>query len=102
MIAASRAPIDPRPDVCWNAEPLVKDPTVPAPAICIEVQSPDNTRKELDQKLAAYLAAGSREVILVEMSGRIRHFDANGERADSAFGLRLTLPPNSCPIEKPA
>ena len=44
------------------------------------MQSESNTRKELDEKLAAYLAAGAREVILVELSGRIRWFDANGER----------------------
>lgn len=85
------------PDVSWNAVPHAQDPVVPAPAICIEVQSPDNTRKELDEKLAAYLAAGAREVILVELSGRIRFFDAQGERPDSAFGLRLTLPPHSYP-----
>lgn len=86
------------PDVCWNPVPLAGDPVTPAPAICIEIQSPDNTRKELDEKLAAYLAAGAREVILVEMSGRIRFFDAQGERADTAFGLRLTLPPHSYPL----
>ncbi len=85
------------PDVCWNPEPHSEDPVAVAPAICIEVQSPDNTRKELDEKLAAYLAAGAREVILVELSGRIRFFDAQGERPDSAFGLRLTLPPHSYP-----
>lgn len=85
------------PDVCWNPEPHAEDPVVPGPAICIEVQSESNTRKELDEKLAAYLAAGAREVILVELSGRIRWFDANGERADSAFGLKLALPPHSVP-----
>lgn len=64
------------------------------------MQSESNTRKELDEKLAAYLAAGARDVILVELSGRIRHFDANGERADSAFGLKLALPPHSYPPAK--
>ena len=88
------------PDVCWNPEPHTEDPVVPAPAICIEVQSESNTRKELDEKLAAYLAAGAREVILVELSGRIRWFDADGERADSAFGLKLALPPHSYPSAK--
>lgn len=87
------------PDVCWNAEPHAEDPVVPAPAICIEVESAGNTRKELDEKLAAYLAAGAREVILVELSGRIRFFDAGGERADSGLGLKLSLPPHSYPLK---
>ncbi len=88
------------PDVCWNPQPHTEDPVIPAPAICIEVQSESNTRKELDEKLAAYLAAGAREVVLVELSGRIRWFDANGERADSAFGLKLALPAHSYPSAK--
>lgn len=88
------------PDVCWNPEPHAEDPVVPAPEICVEVQSASNTRKELDEKLAAYLEAGAREVILVELSGRIRYFDASGERSDSAFGLELTLPAHSYPLGK--
>lgn len=86
------------PDVCWNPEPHVEDPAVPAPAICIEVESAGNTRKELDEKLSAYLAAGAREVILVELSGRVRFFDTGGERPASAFGLELELPPRSYPL----
>jgi Uma2 family endonuclease len=86
------------PDVCWNSQPHAEDPTAVAPAICIEVQSPDNTCKELDEKLAAYLDAGAREVILVETSGRIRWFDAGGERTTSAFALTLELPPHSDPL----
>lgn len=87
------------PDVCWNAQPHSQDPAVPAPAICIEIESAGNTRKELDEKLAAYLAAGAREVILVALSGRIRFFDSGGERADSSFGLKLALPPHSYPVK---
>lgn len=88
------------PDVSWNPQPHTEEPVVPAPAICIEVRSSENTRRELDEKLAAYLEAGAREVILVEMSRRIRYFDANGERPDSAFGLKLALPPHSYPLDK--
>lgn len=85
------------PDVAWNPEPRDDDPAIPAPQICVEIESAGNTRKELNEKLAAYLAAGAREVILVELSGRIRYFDAHGERPDSAFGLRLALPAHSYP-----
>ncbi|MBV8208815.1 MAG: Uma2 family endonuclease [Burkholderiaceae bacterium] len=82
------------PDVCWTAavETILEDPASRAPEICIEVASAGNTEKWLLEKAAAYLDAGAKEVILIELGGRIRYFDASGERADSAFGLRLSLP----------
>ena len=82
------------PDVCWAAtvEKMLEDPAPRAPEICVEVASPGNTQKWLLEKAAAYLDAGAREVIVIELDGRIRYFDAAGERADSAFGLHLSLP----------
>lgn len=85
------------PDVCWQPCPTDDDPAQPAPDICVEVRSPDNTRAELDAKIAAYLQAGCREAILVELTGRIRFFGAEGERAASAFGLRLQVPAGTYP-----
>jgi Uma2 family endonuclease len=81
------------PDVCWTAavEKILEDPAPRAPEICVEVASPGNTEKWLLEKAAAYLDAGASEVILIGLDGRIRYFDAAGERADSAFGLRLTI-----------
>jgi Uma2 family endonuclease len=64
-----------------------------APGICVEVASPGNAEKWLLEKAAAYLAAGATEVVIVELDGRIRFFGKDGERPNSAFGLRLTLPP---------
>ncbi len=81
------------PDVCWTAavEKILEDPAPRAPEICVEVASPGNTEKWLLEKAAAYLDAGASEVILIELDGRIRYFDAAGERADSSFGLRLAI-----------
>jgi Uma2 family endonuclease len=83
------------PDVCWTptVETILEDPAPRAPEICVEVASPSNTEKWLLEKAAAYLDAGAREVILIELHGRIRYFEAAGERADSAFGLQLSLLP---------
>lgn len=36
-----------------------------APELCIEVVSPSNSRKEMNEKVAAYLAAGAEEVWIV-------------------------------------
>jgi Uma2 family endonuclease len=85
------------PDVVWQPVWGDADPVSPAPAVCVEVQSEDNTRRELSDKVAAYLEAGAREVVLVELGGRIRYFGADGERSASALGLALALPPGSYP-----
>jgi Uma2 family endonuclease len=85
------------PDIVWQAQPTPDDPASPAPPLVVEVQSESNTRAELDAKVAAYLAAGAREVVLVELSGRIRFFAADGERSASALGLTLQLPADTYP-----
>jgi len=85
------------PDVVWQPAWSGVDPVSPAPAVCVEVQPEDNTRRELNDKVAAYLAAGAREVVLVELSGRIRWFGADGERSESVLGLALALPAGSYP-----
>jgi Uma2 family endonuclease len=86
------------PDVVWQPSWSKNDPASPAPQICVEVLSPDNTRREISEKTAAYLAAGAREVIIVETSGRIRFFGSEGERTNSAFDLVLTLPEGTYPL----
>lgn len=90
------------PDLVWQPQWSAEDPATPAPAICVEVMSPDNTKREIAEKTAAYLAAGAREVIIVELSGRIRYFAADGEHDASTRGLRLELPPGTYPRPEPA
>src|SRR5256885_16996933 len=72
------------PDVIWASAEFVRDfgeitPYQRAPEICVEIVSPSNTRAEIEEKKAAYLAAGAREVWLVSEEGTIRYFDASGE-----------------------
>ena len=86
------------PDVVWQPSWPGQDPLTPAPAICVEVLSPDNSRREVSEKTAAYLAAGAREVIIVEISGRIRFFGQQGERDGSGLGLKLELPEGTYPL----
>lgn len=85
------------PDIAWQSRPTPDDPASPAPPLIVEVQSESNTRAELDAKVAAYLAAGAREVVLVELNGRIRFFGPDGERSASALGLNLQLPADTYP-----
>ena len=86
------------PDVAWQREWGDADPNSPAPTICVEVLSRDNTRREIADKTKAYIEAGAAEVIIIETTGRIRFFGTEGERASSAFGLALTLPPGTYPL----
>ncbi|MBV9189663.1 MAG: Uma2 family endonuclease, partial [Betaproteobacteria bacterium] len=64
-----------------------------APEICAEIISPSNTRAEIEEKKAAYLAAGAREVWLVSEDGTIRYFNTSGEQPKSAYPVTITLPP---------
>lgn len=61
----------------------------------MEIVSPPNAEEEMRQKLAAYLAAGAREVWIVSEDGAVKYFDAQGARNESAFNVRLALPPRA-------
>lgn len=64
-------------DVAWLTDEQVADvgnrSCVPfAPAICVEVVSPSNTKAELDEKTALYFEAGAKEVWICEQDGSMR------------------------------
>lgn len=53
-----------------------------APEICVEVLSPDNSRREMAEKKALYFAAGAEEVWFCDLHGRLTFFvDATGPAA---------------------
>jgi len=92
------------PDLCWarSFEELARaggmDPLTKMPPLCVEVLSRWDKRKDINDKVEGYLAAGVQEVILIETDGRIRYLTAAGEQARSQFGLQLELPPNTYPL----
>lgn len=49
-----------------------------APEICVEVISPSNTRREMEEKMALYFDAGATESWLCEEDGTMRHFNPQG------------------------
>jgi Uma2 family endonuclease len=84
------------PDVIWASQPFLAahglvTPFPRAPEICVEVLSQWNTRDEIEEKIAAYLAAGAREVWVVADDGTVRYYDGGGERATSSFGIAPVL-----------
>lgn len=82
-------------DVAWKSAEFMRahafeTPYVQAPEICVEVTSPSNSVKELQEKRDAYLAAGAREVwIVYPQSKRYQFYGKAGlmERSDYAVDL---------------
>jgi hypothetical protein len=55
--------------------------------------SPSNTQAAISRKAQAYLRAGAKEVIVVEVDGKIRYLTAAGEQRQSSLGITLNLEP---------
>lgn len=83
------------PDVAWASREFVavhsaEAPYTRAPELCIEVASPSNSRKELNEKVAAYLATGALEAwIVYPQSKRFEYFSSNGPVEQTAFAIDL-------------
>lgn len=82
-------------DVAWASMEFVANhssqaPFDRAPELCIEVVSPSNSRKELSEKVATYLASGALEAwIVYPQSKRFEYFSSNGPLEQTAFAIDL-------------
>ena len=83
------------PDVAWASPQFMSQhgsefAVTRAPEICIEVVSPSNSVKELNEKRDAYLAAGAHEVwIVYPQSKRIEFYGAQGQLPRSNYVVDL-------------
>ncbi len=68
-------------------------PFARAPEICVEIVSRSNRQAEVDEKIAAYLAAGAREVWIVSTAGHTAYHGPDGKRERSEFPVTVELPP---------
>jgi len=89
-----------KPDVVWmpsarwaalSGQPEGAD-ILSAPDLAVEVLSPRNRRAEIAHKVAAYLASGTTEVVVVALDGAVVFHHADGAHAESVLGVRLDLP----------
>lgn len=85
------------PDVVWASPEFMrrhgKESEFRAgPDLCVEVLSPTNTRAEIHEKVAAYLAAGAREVWVVGDDGVPEIYTSAGLVESSALGFDLPRP----------
>lgn len=77
-------------DVAWVSKTRVDQPKTvyaTAPEICVEVISPSNTRREMEQKKSLYFESGALEVWFCSPEGEISFFlrEAPATSADSAM-----------------
>jgi Uma2 family endonuclease len=83
------------PDVVWASSAFMQvhafaTPYAKAPELCIEVVSPSNSVKELEEKRVAYLAAGAAEVwIVYPQSKRFQFYGREGLIPHSAYAVDL-------------
>jgi Uma2 family endonuclease len=83
------------PDAAWASDEFIRrhrgeTPLMRAPELCIEVASPSNSRKELQEKVDAYLAAGAEEVWIVYLeSKRWQFYGKQGVLESSRFPVDL-------------
>jgi Uma2 family endonuclease len=82
------------PDVVWASAAFMSrhgivSPLPRAPELCIEALSPSNTVPAMQQKIAAYLAAGAIEVWLVNEDGSVDMQTESGRVAASSLGIAL-------------
>jgi Uma2 family endonuclease len=62
-----------------------------APELCIEVVSPSNSVKEIQEKIAAYIATGAQEVwIVYPQSKRCEFYGSQGLLERSGFEVDLS------------
>lgn len=82
------------PDVAWGSESytLMHQAELwasSAPELCIEILSPSNTVKDMQERVTLFLQAGALEVWLVEENGTISQYDATGLITTSQFPANL-------------
>ena len=88
------------PDVVWASAEFMQlhgaeSEFRAGPDLCVEVLSPTNTRAEIDEKVAAYLAAGAREVWVIDDDGVPAIHASSGRIARSVLGFDLPHPPKA-------
>jgi Uma2 family endonuclease len=84
------------PDVAWASPQFMSQhgsqfAVTRAPEICVEVVSPSNSVRELNEKRDVYLAAGAQEVwIVYPQSKRVEFYGVHGQLPRSNYVVDLS------------
>jgi len=82
-------------DVAWCSLEFIgrhglETPYPEAPEICVEIVSPSNSRREMEEKAGLYFARGAKEVWIVSEAGETRVLGPEGYRERSRLALDAT------------
>ncbi len=71
-------------DVAWASDEFItlhgfNTPYEASPEICVEIISPSNSKKEMDEKIKLYLNQGAKEVWLCNQLGDISYYSHAGK-----------------------
>lgn len=72
------------PDVVWISDAMLREhrdetPYSKAPELCIDVISPSNSMREMEEKRELYFARGAQEVWLCDEQGTLTFFECTGQ-----------------------
>ena len=78
------------PDVVWFSDDFFNHygfttPYPLAPELCVEVVSPSNSDREIQEKIALYLEAGAREVWVCDAFGNVDFHSTSGAMKTSVL-----------------
>ena len=78
-------------DVAWASDKFIAQhgfntPYDVAPEICVEIISPSNSTKEMDEKIKLYLKQGAKEVWLCNQEGHLSYYSQSG-RLDNSLEI---------------
>lgn len=90
-------------DVAWCSNAFLEKhgfetPFTEAPEICVEILSPSNTDRQMQEKMALYFRRGAVECWLVRETGEVRFFDRDGEKKGSRWPVDLSLLTKGVPL----
>ena len=83
-------------DIAWCSADFMQKhgvvtPYAKAPEICVEIISPSNSEKQMQEKMALYFERGAKECWLVSETGRVRFFGHAGEKKGSLWHVDVSL-----------
>jgi Uma2 family endonuclease len=82
-------------DMAWASDSFLNEhgqenPFLKAPELCIEVVSPSNSAREMEEKRELYFARGAREVWLCDERGALSFYDCTGALPASCLFPSIT------------
>jgi Uma2 family endonuclease len=88
-------------DVAWASFEFVRQhshesPLGKAPELCVEVLSPSNSVREMEEKRELYFARGAHEVWLCDETGTLTFYDCTGQIASSCLFPNLSRIETDC------